>query len=122
MKFKLTKNILLIGLLIGIIFYCTINNCSFREGLKDEKKNSLRKRFFKGIKNRLGKGMKYTKKKIGKGAVRMKGGLKSGIIKTGKFIGGSIKVLKNARNTMKEYSLTSKEKKEKIKKEVENEK
>jgi hypothetical protein len=37
MKFKLKKNIILIGLLLGIIFFCALNDCTVLEGLDNKK-------------------------------------------------------------------------------------
>lgn len=40
MKLKLKKNIILIGLLLGIIFFCALNDCTVLEGLDNKEEDS----------------------------------------------------------------------------------
>lgn len=39
MKIKITRNVLLIGIVSGFLLYCIINDCSIKEGLSKKDKN-----------------------------------------------------------------------------------
>lgn len=65
---KFTKNKLLIGLLLGVIFFCSLHSCSLVEGYKNkEKKGGL----LSGVANTLGNATNAVGKAAAKGVINV---------------------------------------------------
>ncbi len=75
LKLKLTKNNILIGLLLGVIIFCTFKNCSFVEGFSRKKIN---RKMREGI-TIMGSGLSDVAEVAGKAIGKVEKAIKTGV-------------------------------------------
>ena len=99
MKLKLNRNILLIGIIGGILFFCMLNSCSFKEGMKSKNKKDG------SIMNKVG----ILVKKVGNIATSKATGAAVGAINgTARAVGKSVNVVAGAAKILKKEALGNK--------------
>ena len=67
---KFTKNKLLIGLLLGVIFFCSLHSCSLVEGYKNKEKKK-KGGLLGGITNAVGNATNAVGKAAAKGVINV---------------------------------------------------
>ena len=98
MKLKLNRNILLIGIIGGILFFCMLNSCSFKEGMKSKNKKD-------GIMKKVG----ILVKKVGNTATsKAAGAAVDAINGTARAVGKSVNVVAGAAKILKKEALGNK--------------
>tara|TARA_Y100001970_G_scaffold227685_1_gene281753 strand:- start:2888 stop:3184 length:297 start_codon:yes stop_codon:yes gene_type:complete len=88
---KLSRNILLIGLIGGVLIFCMLNDCSIKEGMKGDKKKG-------GIMKAVG----GVVKNVGKSAVNTaKGAAVGALNETARAVGKSVNAVATAGKILK---------------------
>lgn len=98
MKIKLNRNILLIGLIGSILFFCMLNSCSFKEGMKGKKKKG-------SIMNKVG----IIVKNVGNVATSKAAGAAVGALNgTARAVGKSVNAITGAAKILKKEAIGNK--------------